>query len=668
VLLRRPVRACKLWGGTDGALILPNGFRDVASARRLAAIMFTDMVGFTASAQTDEAAALKLLHEQERLLRPILVAHRGREVKSTGDGFLVEFDSALEATKCAIAIQRKVHERNARSAASPIELRIGVHLGDVERRKGDIFGDAVNVASRIGPCAVPGGICISGPVFDLVRNKVPNPLEKLESQALKNVKFAIDVYRVTLPWRAEPQSSVGPEPIGLAVLPFANISPDPKDEYFADGLTEELISVLSQLAGLRVIARTSVMAYRSTPKRVSQIGAELRVSSILEGSVRKAGNRLRVTAQLIDVGSEGHVWAKTYDRDLGDVFAVQTELAKLVAEGLKIELRASERKRLEARPTPRPDSYLAYLKGRALMYSESQRALEDARVQFELAISLDPKNASAHSGLTDVTILTGWYFPSVPRAEWRAAARRLAARAIALDPYLGEAHASLGLILWDDFEYPAAEKELELALSLNQSNSLAHRWYAEFLEESGRAEEALRELRLAEAADPLRPLNLFQLALLLTWLERFDEALAKIQKLSELEPASGLVHEARARYFLGRADLPQFLKEIQLLEEQEPLQRRKPVLRARYYALSGKKGEARALLRQEETLPTFAQGPWLIAQTYADLGDLDDCFRWLQRAADLHELPLQGFRLDPCYRHVRNDPRFPALLRTMNLA
>jgi adenylate cyclase len=640
----------------------------VAATRRLAAIMFTDMVGFTAAAQTNEAAALKLRLEQEKLIRPLFAAHGGREIKSTGDGFLVEFDSALHATECAVNIQHSVYERNARADVPPLELRIGVHLGDVEQRGRDIFGDAVNVASRVAPCAVPGGVCISGPVFDQVRNKIPNRLEKLDPRKLKNVKLPLDIYSVALPWTSPRGAAESTGATRLAVLPFANISPDPHDEYFADGLTEELITVLSQLSGLQVIARTSVSQYKSTSKSIAQIGAELGVSSILEGSVRKAGNQLRVTVQLIDVDTEAHSWAKTYDRELDKVFAVQTEIAKLVAKHLKVDVAGAEQGRLNERSAVRPDSYIAYLKGRTLLHSDLPDALESAKAQFELAISLDSTHAAAHSGLADVLQLTGWRGSGVSRRKWAETTRRLAARAIELDPNIAEAHASLALIRWENFEWRAAEEEFKLALSLNPSYSLAHIWYAAFLEDEARADEALRELELAERADPLSPSNLFRVSELLVWTDRSDEALAKIQKLSQLEPSSRAYHFLLSRYHLARSERDLALKDLLRAEELEPDERWKVAYRAWYYVLSGKKAQLKDLLRREEALPESLPVTWVFAAMYAELGDLDECFRCLEKARKNHLIYVAAFRLSPRLEHVRRDPRFPALLKRMNLA
>jgi adenylate cyclase len=640
----------------------------VAESRRLAAIMFTDLVGYTALTQTDEARTLELLRDQEELVRPLLAVHHGREVKSTGDGFLVEFDSALMATQCAVDIQRRIHDRNAQAGVAPIHIRIGIHLGDVEQRGTDILGDAVNIAARIEPVAEPGGVCVSDAVQEQVWNKIPDKLEKLQQQALKGLQVSMDLYRVVMPWTVRETPSPSSGPTRLAVLPFVNISPDPKDEYFADGLTEELITVLSQLRELRVIARTSVNQYRSTPKSVSQIGAELGVSAVLEGSVRKAGDQLRITVQLIDVGTEEHTWANTFDRRLENVFAVQTEIARRVAKQLKVNVRAAEEARLEVRPAVRPDSYLAYLKGRTLLHGTSQASLEAAKEQFELAISQDPKNAAAHSGLADVTRVTGWFYPGGPRSEWDANSRRLAARAIELDPDLAEAHTSLALILWDDFEYVAAEKEFRLALSLSPSYSLAHNWYAVLLEDQARADEALRELTLAEAADPLWSYNLFNLARLLSWLGRLDEALPWAQKLGEVERSGPQYHLALAHYYLARSDLKRCLEEFHQVEELELEPRWKSVYRAWYFALSGEEEQAKALLRLEETLPEFPYTASCIAMVYAELHDLDECFHWLEKAIRTHNVPLHPFRLYPRFAHVRSDPRFQTLLKKMNLS
>jgi len=315
--------------------------------------MFTDVVGYTSLTQKNEALALKLLQDHERLLRPIFRKHNGREVKTIGDSFLVEFASALEAVECANEVQNSMRELN--STLKPegrILLRIGIHVGDVVHSRGDVYGDAVNVASRLESLAEPGCICISQQVYDHVRDKSDVAAVYIGKQLLKNVDLPVDTYRVVLPWEEKPPP-VTPATSShrVAILPLVNISPDPNDEYFSDGMTEELISAVSKVGDLRVISRTSVMKYKGAGKTVGEIARELNVGAVLEGSVRKAGARLRITMQLIDVRNDEHLWSQSYDRNLDDVFEIQSDIAKRVAEALEVHLLAKDRQRIEKKAT-----------------------------------------------------------------------------------------------------------------------------------------------------------------------------------------------------------------------------------------------------------------------------------------------------------------------------
>jgi len=630
--------------------------------------MFTDTVGYTASTHTDEARALETLRQQAELVRPLFEFHRGREIKSTGDGFLVEFESALKATQCAVDIQRRIYERNAEGTLEPIQIRVGIHLGDVVESGADILGDAVNIAARIEPVADPGGICVSGAVREQVWNKIPEKLEKVPPTALKGLRTSIDLYRVILPWAGKESTALGSGTTGIAVLPFVNISPDPKDEYFADGLTEELITVLSQLGELRVIARTSVMPYKSAPKGIAQTGADLRVSSILEGSVRKVGNRLRVTAQLIDVATEGHLWAKTYDRDLEDVLAVQAELAKAVSESLKIELKSSETARLLRRPQVQPDSYLAYLKGRTLLHERTQAALNAAKDQFEKAIASDPSNAAAYSGLADTRILLSDY----AGADWPEAleaSQRLATRAIELDPDLAEAHASLALVLESLGQMGEAEREFALAVSLNPSSATTRHWYAILLENRGRPEEALRQAMFAQELDPLSSVNFGQPAILLTWLGRFEEAKAQIEKLGKISSLDPLYRMVLLVYHQTRSEFDECLRDLDRYREMNPGNPLIPGFYAETYAGMGRRKEAMERLQTLIALPDSVFGKHgQIAAVYCLLGDMDECFRWLEIARQRHSVELGAWRFAPWLRPAREDPRFEKLIDSMDPA
>ncbi len=628
--------------------------------------MFTDVVGFTASAQADEAGTLARLRELNELVRPLFAPFGGHEIKSTGDGSLIAFDSALKATECAVEIQQRLAGRAVGGSPSATQLRVGIHVGDVEESEEDVFGDAVNVASRIVAIAEPGGICVSGAVHDQVRNKISQRLERLPPAPLKGIQTPIDIYRVVLPWTGRDTVHGNSASTGLAVLPFTNISPDPKDEYIADGLTEELITVLSQLRDLRVISRTSVMLYKATPKSASQIGAELGVSSLLEGSVRKAGNRLRITAQLIEVRTDRHLWAKTFDRELDDVFAVQTEIAKQVADALRLELRPADEARLSSRHTVRPESYLAYLHGLTFLRDTSSASLQAAQRQFEMAVSLDPTNAGAYGALAFSTWSFALWHMDPSRTDWVEKVRASAARALELDPNLPEPHIGMAAVLFREQNYTGMEREFRLALSLNPSHALAHNQYAEILDFVGRAEEALLEFRLAEAADPLWAFNLQALAQLLVRLRRLDEARVTIDKIRGLAPFD--FHWQLGDYYFAQSDVAKGLEEWRLAETLEPTARGKRIIRAWILARSGESEKARAILREEETLPLFGQFPTNVAQIYAELGDLDECFRWLDKSFAVHDLPIMMFRFDPRYENVRRDPRYQTLLEKMNLA
>src|SRR3990172_1879345 len=446
--------------------------------RRLAAIMFTDMVGFTALTQRSEGNAINLLDEQKRLVRPLLAKHNGREVQVTGDGFLVEFASSLEAVRCAVEIQSSLRDLNAnRPAEQQILVRIGIHLGDIIHRGPDIAGDAVNVASRIEPLAPPGGICITAQVHASVLNKMDIGFESLGIPALKNVATPIEIFKVTGFGEGESKPAPlkkGPPSDRVAVLPFLNISPDQADEYFADGLTEELISAVSQITGLRVIARTSVMRYKGANKPIAEISRELNVGRILEGSVRKAGDKIRISVQFIETVNEEPRWSLKYDRELKDVFAIQSEIAKNVADALREHRLGGAPVSATGRSTGSTEAYLNYLRGRQFWNKRTEDSLKRAILFFEEAIRIDGGYAMAYTGLADcyaVLALLEFMAPNeaFPKAE------QAVHRALALNPNLAEAHTSLGLVRFQySWDWEGAEQELKKAIDINPNYAPAH--------------------------------------------------------------------------------------------------------------------------------------------------------------------------------------------------
>jgi len=470
--------------------------------RRLAAIMFTDMVGFSSRAQADEAGALALLERHNRLLRPIFSKFHGREVKTVGDAFVVEYESALDATRCALDIQRMLHYYNLRvSDPWKILIRIGIHVGD-----------SVSIAARIVTLAGPEGICLSQQVYDQVANKAGTTFAKMPPVSLKNVRASGNIYRAVPVW--EEPSTQRPKATAsrsrlIAVLPLASISPDPQDGYFADGLTEELIAELSQVRGLSVIARTSVAPYKAVPKSIAEVAHELGVDTVVEGSVRKSGSRVRIDLTLVDAGTQRHLWTHRYDREVDDVFAIQEDIAKHTSTALRLEFDKSDRSEERATSVPNPRfggvttgaAYDRYLRGLVAASDRHEHGYEEAVRHFEVATRLDPTLAEAYAAWANLYVIISG--DEVPMREVMPRARSLAKQALEIAPDLSEAHSALGNIaLQFDHDWELAETEFANAIALNSSNVDAYRFYGMLLSTLARYDEARQVYRRAILLDP----------------------------------------------------------------------------------------------------------------------------------------------------------------------
>ena len=479
--------------------------------RRLAAILATDVVGYSRLMAADEAGTLAELGAIRReLIDPKIAEHGGRTVKLMGDGALVEFASVVDALECAVAIQLAMGKRNAAKPEDRrIVFRIGINVGDIIIEGDDIYGDGVNVAARLESLAEPGGICISSSVREQVLNKVPISFSDLGEQTVKNIERPIRVYYVLL----EGASSASPPEVAvsqpaqaqrasIAVLPFANMSGDPEQEYFADGISEDIITALSKISGLFVIARNSSFTFKGKNVHVGEVGKKLGVRFILEGSVRKAGNRVRITAQLVDASSAGHIWAERYDRELTDVFAVQDEVTKEIVAALSLNLTIGEEQQLTGEHTSSPEAYDSFLRGRELWHLQTKETNAEARVALQRAIELDPNFAPAYALLAITHMrdyLNQWSpSPSLSLEEGYKVAQEAVGRSDR-DPY---AHWALGsLYLWLR-RHDEAERELRRAISLNPSFSLGYTLLGLTLHYSGGSEEALHYFERAIALDP----------------------------------------------------------------------------------------------------------------------------------------------------------------------
>ena len=455
----------------------------MTTTRRLAAILAADVAGYSRLMGADEEGTLERLKAlRADVIDPKIAEHHGRIVKTTGDGLLVEFASVVDAVRCAVQVQRGLESRNAVIPADiRIEFRVGINLGDIIIDESDIYGDGVNVAARLEAIAEPGGICVSGIVHDQVRDKLDLAFEDMGEQVLKNIARPVRVYRVQLASAdiATTGSSVKPTPAlalpdkpSIAVLPFQNMSGDPEQEYFADGMVEEIITALSRIRWFFVIARNSTFTYKGRAVDVKQVGRELGVRYVLEGSVRKAANRIRITAQLVEAATGNHVWAERYDRELADIFAVQDEITERVVAAIEPELYAAEQVRSQSKPPDSLDAWECVIRALSCIGQGTRDENTEAEALCRRAIAIAPGYARAHS-------LLAWAL--LRRSVWSGNLRMVVPEvsaetqtALALDDRDPWAHFAQG-ILQQRLRHPGdAVRSLRRALELNPNFALAH--------------------------------------------------------------------------------------------------------------------------------------------------------------------------------------------------
>lgn len=639
------------------------------SNRHLAAIMFTDMVGYTALGQRNESLSLALVEEQRKLIRPVLGRHDGREVKTMGDAFLVEFPNAVDAVRCAYDIQRAIREFNLSLAFDKkIRLRIGLHVGEVVKSQGDISGDAVNVASRIEQLAEDGGVCLTRQVYDHVRNKVDLQLSSLGFKSLKNVTEPTEIYRMVMPWDQVEEVTDRLDPRRIAVLPFLNISPDPDDEYLADGMTEELITCLSGVSELTVIGRTSVMRYKNSAKSLSEIGGELKAGSLVEGSVRKSSDRLRISVQLIDSKSEGHTWAQNYDRRLEDIFVIQEQIATSVTRELKVRLVESERRRIERRPTESTEAYTLYLKGRHYWNERSEESVKKAVEYFNKSLAFDPGFALGYSGLADCYLVMGFNWLAEPLPSFEKA-KEFSTKALELDPNLGEAHIVLAAAIHNlEFEFEKSEPEMKRGIELNPNYPTGHQWYSQFLWFRRRFGESDREIRKALELDPFSLAINVNLGDLLYYQGKFDSAIEQISKVTKMEPTFVPAHSSLITVYVRKGMYEAALREADTVKELANWPTGGNALRAYIYAAWGKSTEAKTLLKEvEKNYRSENVGPSLIATVHFLLGEEEQGFEWLDRAYQERDSGMNMLAIDFEYESIRKNPRYLELVDRLHL-
>jgi adenylate cyclase len=560
----------------------------LGTQRRLAAILASDMVGYSRLIEADEEGTLarQKAHRKE-LIDPTIAAYHGRIVKSTGDGLLVEFPSVVDAFRCAVSVQLAMTEREAQiPEAQRITYRVGINSGDIVIDDDDIYGDGVNIAARLEGLAEPGGICVSRTVFDQIKGKVNSEFEDLGAQQVKNITEPIQAYRVGMQpevaateyseptrrrtprrWAAilatltviiavagviywnvrvpefVPASAVRmvdplPDKPSIAVLPFTNMSDDSEQEYFSDGISEDIITDLSKLKNLTVIARNSSFTYKGKTVKIQEIGKDLGVQFILEGSVRKAGDRIRITAQLVDTESGHHLWAERFDRKLVDIFSVQDQITRQIVSALSIRLSSDEQKRLAGNVPSSFEAYDLFLRGQQSFALNTEEALARAVEQYRQAIRLDPDYAHAYAALA--TVLTRQvnlgYSDSPARTQDRSL--ELARKAVSIDPTSPQVQWTLGYVYMYRKQFDEAVEASKRAVSLSPNYADGYALVALIKNNLGQAEEAIRLLEKAMALNPYYTWDfIYQLGRAYYAMGEYDKAVSYLRQALERNDA-----------------------------------------------------------------------------------------------------------------------------------
>jgi adenylate cyclase len=516
----------------------------MASTRRLAAILAADVAGYSRLMGADEEGTHERLKTHlEQLVGPKIKEHRGRTVKNTGDGFLAEFGSVLDAVRCAAEVQRGMIDREPMvSDQRRIRFRIGINLGDVIVEEHDIFGDGVNVAARLEALAPPGSICVSGTVRDLIGERLPYAFEDMGEQSVKNIARPVRVYALRpegvpgIPTASVSSSAIAAPRLSIVVLPFTNLSDDREQQYFADGVTEDLTTDLSRLANMFVISRNTAFTYRNKPIDTKQIGRELGVRYVLEGSVRRSGNQVRVSAQLIDAQTDAHLWADRFDRDTKDLFVLQSEITGRLANALGVELIAAE----AARPTEHPDALDYILRGRAArLKPNSRNVYAEAISLYERALALEPRSVEAQSLLADALANRVKAGMTESAATDIARAEALVGLALAASPRSPTVHFAKGEILdaQQRFEEAIPEYETVIAFNRNWADATSSLGHCKLL--TGSIEEAIPLMEQAIRLSPRDPniaLMYFRIGEVHLLQSHADEAIPWLEKARSAMP------------------------------------------------------------------------------------------------------------------------------------
>ena len=641
--------------------------------RQLAAIMFTDMTGYTALMQENEKKARIFREKQRSALEKFIPANNGKILQYYGDGSLSIFNSAIDCVRCAIQIQKVLSEEPV------VPHRVGIHSGDISYDAEGVYGDCVNVASRIEQISVPGAVLISDKVFDEIKNQQEIKTTLLGKFNFKNVKRQIEIFAITneglvVPTVAQLNIKASSEK-SIAVLPFINMSSDPENEYFSDGISEEILNALTRVEGLQVSARTSSFSFKGKHEDVREVGKRLGVATVLEGSVRRAGQKVRITAQLINALDGYHIWSENYDGDLEDIFKVQDEISHKIVGRLKEKFELSEKSSpIVKAPTENLEAYNLYLKGRYYWNKSNPENILNAIKTFEEAIRLDPAFASPYCMLSYCYSYMG-STGMMKGHEAYSKAKDYTLKAIELDPNNAESHLSLATIrFFNHWDFDSAEVSLNKAIALGLNSSLLNQVHGWFLITKGDFTQAIEKMEQAVLLDPLSLHLMCNLAAAYSFASKFEEAIDWYNKVIEMDPNFRMAYEGKGMTYLSIGENEKAIENLERYHSLigNPLKGLSTLGFA--YATAGQTEKALDCvdrMKQRELQEPGAVLDLDFAVLYSGFNDMDMAFHYLNRTYE-HRMGIACLGMIFCVRYpmlkaLKEDPRFDTLLEKMGL-
>jgi len=635
--------------------------------RMLAAIMFTDMVGYTAMMQKDEKKAKTLRDRHRKVLEELITEHTGQILQYYGDGTLAVFGSAIEATVCGARIQQELLKEPR------VPLRIGIHAGDVVYDDEGIYGDGVNVASRIEALALPGSVLISERINEELKNQKEIATSEMGTYKLKNVSDPVKLYSVishgiTVPNPDQIEGITATADHSIAVLPFVNMSADKENEYFSDGVTEEILNTLAKVDGLMVTSRTSSFAFKGKNTDIREIGKQLGVKNVLEGSVRKVGEKVRITAQLIDIENGYHKWSNTFDRRLEDIFEVQDEIASSISNQMRESLHIIKPKpKVTKVRTENLDAYNLYLKGMFYWNKWSPEHVQKAMKFYEQAIETEPEFALPYTGLSACNVYLGAVGILPPKVAYPKS-KQLALKALNLDDSNPEAHVSLAMIhYFGDWDWASSEKCFLRALDINPNYAVAHQYYSMLLMTLGHNKKALKEAELAFKLDPLNAPISSMLAFNYFNVNLFEDALQQYETTTEIDSEFHETWSGKAWLFYKMGDLAKAIEIYSKVVKLEGFRHKSLSGLGYLYAKNNEMEKAKKCLSELEEMNT-PDLPLDVEKAiiYTGIEDFDKTFEFLNTACD-KRLSGLNFIKSKHWKNIHHDSRYIDLLKRMGL-